>query len=74
MTQSPENWGVPNFVNKYLKHAFNYYRYFCQVLNVLKETIRDEEMFDVNNPSIILCDEELEAALGRKTLSVTQIR
>ena len=44
------------------------------MLTILKETIRDEGLFDLKNSAIILCNPELGAALGRQALSVTQIR
>jgi hypothetical protein len=44
------------------------------VLTILKEIIRDEEMFDMRNPAIILCDKDLEAALNMRALHVTEIR
>jgi hypothetical protein len=45
-----------------------------QVLNILKEIIRDEGMFDHRNPVIILCGGELEKALNMKALHVTELR
>jgi hypothetical protein len=45
-----------------------------KVLTILKEIIRDEEMFDMRNPAIILCDKDLEAALNMRALHVTEIR
>ncbi len=44
------------------------------MLTILKEIIRDEEMFDMRNPAIILCDKDLEAALNMRALHVTEIR
>lgn len=37
-----------------------------EILLVLKRTISDEGLYDVNNPVIILCDAELEEALNIK--------
>jgi len=45
-----------------------------EVLTILKGIIRDERMFDMRNPAIILCDQDLEKALGMKALHVSQIR
>ena len=45
-----------------------------EVLTILKNIISDEEMFDMHNPAIILCDQELGEALNRETLNVTEIR
>ena len=46
----------------------------CELLWLLKELIRDEENFDVNNPSIILADPELEKALGRRVIFVKEMK
>ena len=45
-----------------------------EILIILKDIIRDEGMFDEKNPSIILCSEHLENALGMKALHVSEIR
>ena len=45
-----------------------------EVLVILKDIIRDEGMFDKDNPSVIICDEKLKAALHAVTIHVTEIR
>ena len=45
-----------------------------EILTALKHIIREEELFDKNNPSCILCSAELEVALGLKSLHVTEVR
>jgi hypothetical protein len=44
------------------------------VLTRLKEIIRDNLLFHENNPSIIVGDAPLEAALGKKEVHVNEIR
>jgi len=39
----------------------------------LKEIIGDEELYDPDNASIVLCDHELETALDVKALHLTEI-
>lgn len=46
----------------------------AEVLTYLKEIIRGERLFDLKNPSIIICDNDLEDALNMKALHVTEIR
>ena len=45
-----------------------------EVLTFLKNIIREEKQFDTSNPSIIVCDRELEMALDVKALHVTEVR
>jgi hypothetical protein len=45
-----------------------------EILTILKEIIRDEEMFDMRNPAIILCDKDLERTLNMRALHVSEIR
>ena len=40
----------------------------------LKVIVRSEKLFDIKNPSIIMCDSDLELALDMKDLHVTEIR
>ena len=40
----------------------------------LKAIIREETMFDVNNPKIVLCSPQLEEALNRKAVHISQFR
>ncbi len=44
------------------------------LLTCMKNTIRDEFLFDEKNPAIIMCDEELDTALEVSVLHVTQVR
>ena len=44
------------------------------LLMTLKEVIRKEGLYDHGNPSVIICSSELERALERKALHVSQIR
>jgi hypothetical protein len=46
----------------------------CEVLTMLKDIIRDNLLFDENNPAMIIGDPPLEAALGRKEVDVSDIR
>jgi len=46
----------------------------AEVLTYLKDIIRGGRLFDMKNPSIILCDNDLEEALNMKALHVTEIR
>jgi hypothetical protein len=41
---------------------------------MLKEIIRDNLLFDESNPSMIVADALLEAALGRREVDVNEIR
>ncbi len=45
-----------------------------EVLTRLKEIIRDNLLFDENNPAMIVGDAPLEAALGKKKVHVNEIR
>jgi len=46
----------------------------AEVLTHLKDIIRGEKLFDLQNPSIIICSNELEEAINMKALHVTEIR
>ena len=46
----------------------------AELLTILKNIIRYEEMFDIRNQAMIICDQELEKALKVKALHVTEIR
>ena len=50
-----------------------YYR-LKEIMQVLKEIIREEKLFDMNNPSMILSSQELENALNQKVFHVTETR
>ncbi len=41
---------------------------------MLKIIIRDNSLFDENNPSVIVGDSALEAALGKKEVYVGEVR
>ena len=43
-------------------------------MTYLSDIIRTEQLFDLKNPSIILCNHELEEVLNMKALHVTEIR
>jgi hypothetical protein len=45
-----------------------------EVLTMLKEIIRDNLLFDENNPSMIVGDAPLETALGKREVDVNDIR
>ena len=45
-----------------------------EVLLALKRCIQGEKLFDPENPSIIMCDSELEVALNVRALHVSKIR
>ena len=44
-----------------------------EVLAILKTVIIKEKMYDEGNPYIVLCSQELEEALDRKALHVSQL-
>jgi hypothetical protein len=56
---------VPNFGEAYTLR---------EVLTMLKEIIRDNLLFDESNPSMIVGDASLEAALGRREVDGNEIR
>ncbi len=56
---------VPNFGEAYTLR---------EVLTMLKEITRDNLLFDESNPSMIVGDAPLEAALGRREVDVNEIR
>ena len=45
-----------------------------EILEDLKVIVRSEKLYDPKNPSIIMCDPDLEIALNMKDLHVTEIR
>ena len=51
----------------------NYYS-LCEILTFLKNIIKEEELFDHTNPSIVICSKELERALNCKACHVSEIR
>jgi hypothetical protein len=58
---------------EYLRQRIPDFRNTCtlrEVLTMLKEIIRDNLLFDKNNPSMIFGDAPLEAALGKKEVDV----
>jgi hypothetical protein len=61
----------------YLQQRVPNFRETCTLLEVLtwlKEIIRDNLLFDENNPSVIVGDAPLEAALRKKRVHVNEIR
>ena len=47
---------------------------FMQILIVLKNIMKSEELYDPRNPSIIFCSEELEKIFDCKALHLTELR
>ena len=45
-----------------------------QVLLALKEIVSREKLFDRRNPTLIICNSELEDALEMKALHITEIK
>ena len=45
-----------------------------EIFEDLKVILRSEKLYDPKNPSIIMCDSDLEIALNMKDLHVTEIR
>ena len=64
---------LKQFIQKKTGVEKTYYT-LAEVLVVLKEIIRGEQMFDTRNPSIIICSEEMELALDLHALHVSEIR
>ncbi len=67
--------GAP--LKEYLRQRAPNLREACtlwEVLTWLKEIIRDNLLFDENNPSMIVGDAPLEAALRKKRVHVNEIR
>ena len=50
------------------------YFYLHQIITILKNHIRRSGLYDMKNPSTILCCPELEEAFGKKSLHVSEIR
>ena len=46
---------------------------FKQILIVLKNVIRSEELYDPRNPSVVLCSQELERTLNMRALHVSEL-
>lgn len=44
------------------------------ILSILEIIIRDTGMFDPSDPTTIICDPDLESALGKRIVRVTEIR
>ena len=47
---------------------------FMQILNVLKNIMKSEELYDPRNPSIIFCSQELEKIFNCKALHLSDLR
>ena len=52
----------------------NHFEIFMQVLLALKEIVSREQLFDRRNPTLIICNSELEDALEMKALHITEIK
>ena len=50
------------------------YYMLMEILEDLKVIVRSEKLYDPKNPSIIMCDPDLEIALNMKDLHVTEVR
>ena len=50
------------------------YYMLVEILEDLKVIVRSEKLYDPKNPSIIMCDPDLEIALNMKDLHVTEVR
>ena len=50
------------------------YYMLIEIMENIKVIVRSEKLFDLKNPSIIMCDRDLEIALDMKDLHVTEIR
>jgi len=68
-----ENAPLKNYILK-KRPSTGEFLTLAEVLTILKVIIRDEEMFDMRNPAIILCDQNLEKALNMRALHVSEIR
>lgn len=55
-------------------YCSSYYNYYFQVLIALKRVITKEQLFDSANPTVIICDKELEEAIDLKSCHVAAIR
>ena len=64
---------LKSFLVKKIRVEKTYYT-LVEILIILKDIIRGEGLFDDTNPSNILCSNELEEALDKKALHVTEIR
>ena len=64
---------LKSFISNKTGVTKRYYR-LIDILNSLKKIIREENLFDQTNPSIILCSPELEGAINQKALHVTEVR
>ena len=64
-------------LKKYLFNKTNVKRSYYMLIEIMKNLkliVRSEKLFDFKNPSIIMCDSDLEIALNVKDLHVTEIR
>ena len=50
------------------------YYMLIEIMENLKVIVRSEKLYDPKNPSIIMCDPDLEIALNMKDLHVTEVR
>ena len=72
--------GIPKMKDNVIQsHSFkipdpNHIEIFMQVLLALKEIVSREKLFDRRNPTLIICNSELEDALEMKALHITEIK
>lgn len=67
------NSSLQLFINKKINFVAKRFTLF-NLLTTIKNIIRDEKLFDPNNPSIILCSTDLENVLQKKALHVRDLR
>ena len=61
----------------FLSNATGELRESCslgEILTLLKDLIKSQGLFDMRNPSVILCSPSLEQALDRRALHVTEVK
>ena len=68
-----EGASLKSYISK-ITHTEKLFYTLGEILAIIKRVIREEKMFDYRNPSVILCSKELEHALNRKALHVTEVR
>ena len=56
------------------RNSIREYYKLSEILTFIKCIVRDNDMYYINNPSIVICDAELEAALGVPHWHVFEIR
>ena len=64
-------------LKEYLFNKTNVKRSYYMLIEIMKNLkliVRSEKLFDFKNPSIIMCDSDLEIALNVKDLHVTGVQ